>query len=107
MTDPLSGIGRSPAISTAQPHITGLAAPGQAPEAGQINFRDVLMSSLDQVNEFDRQAQASIASGLAENDLTQAEVFASVKKADLAFRTMLQIRNKLVEAYNEIKQMRM
>jgi flagellar hook-basal body complex protein FliE len=34
-------------------------------------------------------------------------MFTAVKKADLAFRTMLQIRNKLLDAYNELKNVRM
>ena len=112
MTDPLGGLGRIPAGVAPQRDLNGL--PGAAPASdpalsnpGRINFRDVLMNSLEQVNQFDKQAQASIATGLAGNDLTQAEVFTAVKKADLAFRTMMQIRNKVVEAYNEVKQMRM
>jgi flagellar hook-basal body complex protein FliE len=35
-----------------------------------------------------------------------AEVFTAVKKAELAFQTLMQIRNKLSDAYEEIKQMR-
>src|SRR5260370_933131 len=75
--------------------------------AGGINFQDVLMKSLEQVNELDRQSQSMIAGALMGEDYTQAEVFTAVKKADLAFRTMLQIRNKLLDAYNELKNIRM
>ncbi len=74
---------------------------------GSINFQDVLLKSLDQVNELDRQSQGIIAGALTGEDYTQAEVFTAVKKADLAFRTMLQIRNKLLDAYNELKNVRM
>jgi len=35
-----------------------------------------------------------------------AEVLTSVQKADLSFRMMMQIRNKLVQAYQEIKEIR-
>jgi len=35
-----------------------------------------------------------------------AEVFTAVKKAELAFQTLMQMRNKLLDAYNEIKEMR-
>ncbi len=75
--------------------------------AGAPNFEDVLLKSIEQVNEFDRQSQSMIAGALIGDDYTQAEVFTAVKKADLAFRTMLQIRNKLLDAYNEIKNMQM
>jgi len=67
----------------------------------------VLIKSIEQVNEIDRQSQSMIAGALTGDDFTQAEIFTAVKKADLAFRTMLQIRNKLLDAYNEIKNLRM
>jgi flagellar hook-basal body complex protein FliE len=35
-----------------------------------------------------------------------AEVLTAVQKADLAFRMMMQIRNKLVAAYQEVKDLR-
>ncbi len=105
MPFPLSGVGQVPSLGPISPAVVGPAAAPAAP-AG-LSFQDVLLNSLENVNQVDRQAQSAIASGLAENDLTPAEVFTAVKKADLALRTMLQIRNKLVDAYNEIKQIRM
>jgi flagellar hook-basal body complex protein FliE len=35
-----------------------------------------------------------------------AEVLTAVQKADLAFRMMMQVRNKLVQAYQEVKEIR-
>lgn len=98
----LSGLN---SIAAAQPAREGAALRG--PAAPEISFQDVLLQSIEQVNEADRQSQAAVAAGLTSGDLTQAEVMTSMKRADLAFRTMLQIRNKLVEAYNEVKNMRM
>ena len=37
-------------------------------------------------------------------NVNQAEVLTAVQKADLAFRMMLQVRNKLIEAYHELQQ---
>jgi flagellar hook-basal body complex protein FliE len=74
---------------------------------GGVSFQDLLLQSMQQVNELDRQSQSAVAGALTDGDLTQAEVLTSVRKADLAFRTMLQIRNKVLEAYNELMQMRM
>jgi flagellar hook-basal body complex protein FliE len=39
-------------------------------------------------------------------DVNPAEVLTAVQKADLAFRMMIQVRNKMVQAYNEIQNMR-
>ena len=37
-------------------------------------------------------------------DINEAEVLTAVQKADLAFRMLLQVRNKLIEAYREVQQ---
>ncbi len=39
-------------------------------------------------------------------DANPAEVLTAVQKADMAFRMMMQIRNKLTAAYDEIKNVR-
>ena len=39
-------------------------------------------------------------------DVDPAAVLTSIQKADMSFRMMMQIRNKLMEAYQEIKDMR-
>lgn len=104
MTDPI----RLPPPTAASPLFNSNAVgDARSATAAGPGFQDVLLQSLNQVNELDRHSQTAIATGLAENDLSQAEVFTAVKKADLALRTMLQIRNKLLDAYNEIKNIRM
>lgn len=79
----------------------------EAPAPGALSFQDILLKSLDQVNQLDQQAQSAIEVGLTNGDLTQAEVLTAMKKADLAYRTMLQIRNKIVDSYKEIQQLKM
>jgi flagellar hook-basal body complex protein FliE len=105
MTTPISLTGGISPLPPLFPPGTDSSAGSRA--AGGINFQDVLMKSLEQVNELDRQSQSMIAGALTGEDYTQAEVFTAVKKADLAFRTMLQIRNKLLDAYNELINIRM
>jgi len=39
-------------------------------------------------------------------EIGMAEVLTAVQKADIAFKMMMQIRNKLVAAYQEIQNMR-
>ena len=39
-------------------------------------------------------------------DVNPAEVLTTLQKADISFRMMLQIRNKLVQAYQEVNQIR-
>lgn len=71
------------------------------------DFKQLLIDGLDQVNRLQQEAhQASekLATGQTDN---VAEVFSAVKKADIAFSLMMQIRNQLVSSYNEIRNMRL
>ncbi|MCA8938968.1 MAG: flagellar hook-basal body complex protein FliE [Planctomycetes bacterium] len=70
------------------------------------SFRDILGNTIQQVNVRQQEADKAIealATGKADN---LAEVMSAVEKADLAFRTLMQFRNKLVSAYQEINNMR-
>lgn len=78
----------------------------QVSGAGNTSFQNLLADSLNQVNSMQAASQTAIEKSLAGGDITQVEVFTAVKKADLALRMMLQMRNKAMEAFEEIKQLR-
>jgi flagellar hook-basal body complex protein FliE len=85
-----------------------LISPASAAAAseGTTSFKDVLFARIEQVNTLQREAEAAVAelsSGRARN---VDEVLSAVRKADLAFQTHTEIRNKLMEAYQEIQQLR-
>jgi len=111
MTSPIGFSGGLPPLGILPPVSSGaasvLGAPAAGRAAGSVNFQDVLLKSIEHVNELDRQSQSMIAGAITGEEYTQAEIFTAVKKADLALRTMLQIRNKLMDAYNELKDLRM
>jgi flagellar hook-basal body complex protein FliE len=86
------------------PASEGVAAPSGT---DRPLFQNLLLDSLNQVESIQQSAQAAVAKGLTGDDVTQIEVLTSVKKADLALRMMIQIRNKIFDAYDEIKQLRM
>jgi len=71
------------------------------------DFQKLLLQSLEQVSAMEQQADVGVLQSLTGDDLTQVEVLSAVKKAELALRLMLQIRNKILEAYQQIQQMRM
>ena len=49
------------------------------------------------------QAVEAFATG---GDVNPAEVLTAVQKADMAFRMMMQVRNKLVQAYQDVQDIR-
>jgi flagellar hook-basal body complex protein FliE len=64
------------------------------------------LSALDEVNRLQQEASQSVeklATGESDN---VAEVLSSVRKADVAFSLLMEMRNKLVDAYRELQQMR-
>ena len=77
-----------------------------ATEAGGASFGDLLKQSVDKVNEFQQQASAmrsAFDSGQGDMDLSQ--VMIAVQKSSLSFEAMVQVRNKLVEAYKDVMNM--
>jgi flagellar hook-basal body complex protein FliE len=84
----------------------GQVASQVKPTAGSPDFASMLKSSLDQVNQVQQDAQAqqlAFQSGAPEANLQ--DVMVSLQKASLSFQTMVQVRNKLVSAYQEVMNM--
>lgn len=75
-------------------------------EAGGENFGSLLKASLGAVNETQQQA-AAMKTGFETGTGTAslAQVMIASQKADLSFRAMTEVRNKLVNAYQEIMNM--
>jgi len=87
---PLQGPGRS-AVPAANDQVSG--------------FKDMLGDYLNQVSQMQGQADKAVRD-LATGKLDNVhEVVVAMSEADLSFRLMMQIRNRLVEAYKEIMRM--
>jgi len=81
--------------------------PGQTPPAADgPSFKDFLVNSIREVNSMEMEAQHAVEQLQTGGDVNPAEVLTAVQKADIAFRMMIQVRNKMVQAYEEIKSIR-
>jgi flagellar hook-basal body complex protein FliE len=76
-------------------------APGNTP-----SFKDYLIENLNKVNQLQQDASTAIEDLHTgrRNDLET--VIMATQKADTAFRMLLAVRNKMMDAYEEIKQIR-
>jgi flagellar hook-basal body complex protein FliE len=77
-----------------------------AQSAGGVEFADALKAAIDQVNAAQQQAQQlarEFASGNGNVDLQ--DVMINLQKASLSFQQMVQVRNKLVTAYQDVMNM--
>jgi len=88
-------------------HLPSLPASGaeRASTDGET-FKNFLLDSIQQVNEMQQAADASVESLFTGGDVTPAEVLTAVQKADLTFKMMMQVRNKLVQVYQEVRDVR-
>lgn len=98
--------GLNPILPVGAQQISGVAGAAGATGATGASFKDVLIKSISEVNDMQLDAEKAVsdlALGKTEN---VTEVMAAVEKADLAFKNLMAIRNKIIEAYKEIQQLR-
>jgi flagellar hook-basal body complex protein FliE len=85
-----------------EPNLTPDAAGG----AGGTNFSQILGQSISKVNEQQAISQELITGfQTGTGTASVAEVMVAMQKASLSFTAMTQVRNKLVDAYQEIMNM--
>ena len=74
--------------------------------AGGADFGQALKAAIDQVNTAQLQAQQmtqDFAGG--QSNVNLQDVMINLQKANLSFQQMVQVRNKLVSAYQEVMNM--
>ena len=74
-------------------------------QEGVKSFSDTLTESLKEVNKLQSKADDAVEDLVAGKSQSIHETMLAVNKADLAFRMTMQVRNKIVEAYQEVVRM--
>ena len=103
MTQPILASGEMPAIRP----VTPLARTAEATKLPGQDFKSVLLQNLNEVNRLQTEADEGVQRLLTGESTNVAEVMAAVNKAGVAFDLLMEVRNKLVEAYQEIQQIRL
>jgi flagellar hook-basal body complex protein FliE len=89
--------------------LRGAAAPAPSvrPETveGDRSFKEILKDSIDGVNRLQAEADR-VLEKFTQGQASQDEVMIAFKKSQIAFESLLQIRNKLVDAFQEIQRLR-
>ena len=101
MTQPLQPFGMGPINPIGPAQTTRPAG-----TTGGKDFKNILLDSLDEVNRLQKQADQGVQRLISGETDNVAEVFTAVNKAGIAFDLLMEIRNKLQEAYRDIQQMR-
>ena len=79
--------------------------PGATPAEGTQTFGTVLKDSLSQVNHLQHEADQAIQELATGGKATLHDTMLALQKADLSFKLMMNVRNKIVEAYQEVLRM--
>ncbi|MGA7685910.1 MAG: flagellar hook-basal body complex protein FliE [Terriglobales bacterium] len=72
---------------------------------GQDDFLSTLQQSMDAVEGAQGDAQTQVAQLLNGQGADLHSAMIAVEKADLSFQLMMQVRNKIVQAYQQISNM--
>ncbi|MDR3182678.1 MAG: flagellar hook-basal body complex protein FliE [Planctomycetaceae bacterium] len=75
-------------------------------EMKRTTLKDLVLGGIGEVNMLQQRADGAIEKLMCGGEIGMAEVMTAVQKADIAFKMMMQMRNKLVAAYQEIQGMR-
>jgi flagellar hook-basal body complex protein FliE len=84
--------------------IQPIALPGTAAPASS-GFHQVLASAISQVSQSKAQADAAVSNYLAGGNQELHSTILATQNASLNFELLLQVRNKVVSAYDEIMKM--
>ena len=73
---------------------------------GAVDFQSALKSSLDQVNQIQLQSQKLAERfEMGDSSVSLSDAMISLQKSSIALQQTVQVRNKLVSAYQEIMNM--
>jgi len=74
-------------------------------DSGGVNFGDMLKSAVHSVNQVNDDAASQVSNLLQGGSSDMNSVMIAVEKADVSFQLMMEVRNKIVSAYQDIEKM--
>ena len=97
----LSGI-NSMAAASSLLQSPGGSSSGTAPAAAPAPFADLLTDAVGQVNRLEDQATAAITGLMTGTGVDVHQAMIATQKASMAFELALAVRNKAVQAYQQV-----
>ena len=84
----------------------GLHQPSQAVQSSKVDFAEVLKSSLDGVARAQAKSETmQKAFVLGDSNVSLSDTMIAMPQASINFQATIQVRNKVVQAYNDIMNM--
>lgn len=98
----ITGIGTNPNIFA-----QGIKTETVNNEENKINFSEVIGDAINKVNESQVNANTAIESLIKGDDVSMHDVMLSMQEAQVSMQLMLEVRNKLYEAYQEVNRVQL
>ncbi len=77
----------------------------EKPDGKKGSFGEMLKGTIRDVNQLQMEADTSIKQLIAGESKNLHETMIAMEKANISFRLMMEVRNKIIEAYHEIMRM--
>lgn len=71
-------------------------------EEDKVNFEDVLKNTINKVNDVQVKANEDVEALIKGEDITMHDVMLSMQESQISMQLMLEMRNKLYDAYKEL-----
>jgi flagellar hook-basal body complex protein FliE len=81
------------------------AGEGGTPPLNPNTFSAILRDSIDKVNTYQTQADTAIKEAISGRSKNLHETMLAIERADSSLKLMMQVRNKVLDAYKEIIRM--
>jgi flagellar hook-basal body complex protein FliE len=72
-------------------------------ESSGGGFQELMAEAMGKITQVQRDAETAVKELVSGGDITQAVI--AMEKADLSFQLMVEVRNRLLSAYEEISRM--
>jgi len=82
--------------------LSGLLRTPQGPATDKESFKKTLLGYIDQVNELQNRADRSIEKLISGETRDIHQVMIAAEEASISFQLMMELRNKILEAYHEV-----
>jgi flagellar hook-basal body complex protein FliE len=101
----LNGVANTATQGSALPGLGTIAQSSKTSNATQEPFGDLLTSTVNQVSGLQDQARAAVEGLMSGSGVDIHQAMIATQKADMAFEFALSVRNKAVQAYQQVMQM--
>ncbi|RLG12965.1 flagellar hook-basal body complex protein FliE [Candidatus Pacearchaeota archaeon] len=71
----------------------------------KLSFKDLLLNKLKEVDKSQKKATQILEALAKEKDMDLTDVVLTISKVEIELRLLLKIRNKIIDAYQEIMRM--